>query len=93
MAMEAVKFNLFLILCIYYFLPSFIHIWERQKRNWILNILWPKLNYNHGTYFQYVSLTIWPVAFIFLRKGLFYSSRQQSLQQSVCAIVWKIPLC
>jgi hypothetical protein len=73
-AMEAVRFSIFLSLCIYLFFSSFIHIWKRQARSWFLDVLWPKLNYNHVTPFQNVSLTIWPIAFIFLRKGLFSSS-------------------
>jgi hypothetical protein len=83
MATEAVKMYLKFFAFIY-FLSSFIHIWKRQQRNWFLSVLWRKLNYNHTTYFQNVSLTIWPVAFIFLRKGLFYPSQQQSPHR-VCA--------
>jgi hypothetical protein len=38
MAMEAVRFNLFLSLCIYLF-SSFIHIQKRQERSWFLSVL------------------------------------------------------
>jgi hypothetical protein len=40
----------------------------------VSQVLWLKLNYYYVTPFQNVSLTIWPIALIFLSKSLFYFS-------------------
>jgi hypothetical protein len=86
----------FFSLCIYliYLYSSFsvIHLREHEECSWFLSVLHSKLNYCSIICLQKVSLSIWPIPFIFLGNSmfdLFFSWQQGRHRVRVCKLFGK----